>query len=129
MGRCEAVALGHGVDARGGEVGEQVAQGDVEQIITQAVDPLERAEEEDQVFDVRAVKVVGETVQRVGDRVRQVLGGKVALKVKDIVAQTADVAVLGFGEIPDEEMDLAAIFGERRGDFLAQENAGQIGDF
>ena len=104
-------------------------QGDVEQIVAQAVDPLERAEEQDQLFDVRPVEFVVEAVERVSDGVRQVLRGEVGLQLVEVIAQPRDVPVLSLGEVPDEEVDLATILGEGGGDFLAQKDAGQAGNF
>ena len=62
------------------------------------------------------------------DGMGEALAGQVALHVEEVVAQLGDVPVLRFGEVPDQQVDLAAVLGEIGGDFLAQEDARQVGD-
>ena len=129
MGRREAVAVGEAFDGRGRQPGKDVLQREVEQVITQSVDALETAEQKDHALDVAHVELLVERVKRMRDGVREVFSGEVALQVEDVLAHSGDVAVLGLGEIPHEDVDFATVLGEIGGDFLAQKHARQVSDF
>ena len=57
------------------------------------------------------------------------LGGlKIALKRENIVADDDNVGVLGLGDAPNQEMNLARILRKIRRNLLADECIGQIGN-
>ena len=54
---------------------------------------------------------------------------EVLLEFVDIALQFLDLPVAGLGDPPDEDGNAATILGKGGGDRLAQERAGQVGDF
>jgi hypothetical protein len=65
--------------------------------------------------------------ERMGHAVGQPLGAEVGGEFDDIGAQPLDLLVLRFVQVPDQEMDFAAV-GEIGGHFLAEKNVGVMRD-
>ena len=63
-----------------------------------------------------------------GHRADDVLAHQVFLQAVDVGPQFLDHAELLFVDAADEDVDLAAVFGEVGRDFIGEERAGQVGD-
>ena len=86
------------------------------------------AEEQEQALQVAAGEFLIQPVERVGHGVREVLLRQVFLQIVDILPLPLDLAVLRLIQAPDQEVDLAAVFGKKRADLLGKEDAGKLGD-
>jgi hypothetical protein len=128
VGGGEALIGGEFLDLRGGEAAEEGPEELAEEGVAEAVEALEMTEEEEEALDMAAGELLIEPVEGMCDGVGEVLGGEIFLEIVDILAEAEDIAVLGFREAPDEEVDLAMILGEPGGDLLGDEDAGEIGD-
>ena len=73
-------------------------------------------------------QAVVDGVQRVGDGTRDGSLLQVADEIKDVGPQFLDVGVLGFGDVVDEDVDLAPVFGEIGSDLLTDESPRQMRD-
>src|SRR5438105_4979764 len=85
-------------------------------------------EEENESLEVRRVELSVNAVERMGDGVRDLLGLKTSLQLKDIVANPHDIVVLCFGNVPNKNMNLARVLREIRCNLLADERVGQVLD-
>ena len=109
MSRRELMFLGQLVDLprckRADEVLRQVA----EQGIAQTIDPFKMFEEEDQPLQMRRVQFAIDAVKRVGDGMSDLRLLQITLQGEDVVANNNDIVVLGLGDAPDKQVNLARV--------------------
>ena len=119
----EVVALGQLADFFRRQGGQAAVAYLLGQRLAIAVAGLEAAEKKHEALEVLDGEKVVDVDQRMRNAVGQFLLAQIAGELIDVRPQLLDFLVLRLVEIPDEEMDFAAV-GKVGGDFLAQENVG-----
>ena len=115
-------------DGAGRQVREQFLEAAVAVGVAVAVQ-FEDAEEQQQLFKMIRCQAVVHGVQWVGDGTGDGRLLQIADKLKDVAPQSLDVGMLGFGDVVDEDVDLAPVGREIGRDLLADENPRQMRDF
>ena len=111
--------------------GRQVREDFLEAAVTVGVAvavQFEDSEEQQQLLEMIRSQPVVHGVQRVGDGTRDGSLLQVADKFKDVCPQPLDVGVLGFGDVVDEDVNLAPVFGEIGSDLLTDKGPRQMRD-
>ncbi len=126
--RPQAVALRQVLDQTAGQRAEEELHQVVGAAVVDAVEGLEAVEEDQQLLELVQGQHVVDPVERVGDRMHDVLRRQVVAQLVDVAAQGLDVAVLRLGDADRQAVDLAAVLGELDGDLLGEEGARQVGD-
>ncbi len=121
--RLDAVTVGELADFLRRERAEAAVPDFLRERLAVAVAGLEAAEEEHEPLDVLDREQAVDVDQRMRHAVRQPLLAQVSRQLIYIRAQVFDFRVLHFVEMPDEQVDLAAV-GEVGGHFLAEKNVG-----
>jgi hypothetical protein len=111
-----------------GEEGEDGLEPVVQLGVPAAVE-LEVGEEEEELLEVFDGEAVVDGPERMGEAVAEVISPEIGHQVMDIMPGLLDVPVLGFIEVINQDMGLAAILGEIGGDLFTEKGVGQAGDF
>ncbi len=125
--RFEVVAIGQLADFFRRQDGQAAVAYLLGQRLAIAVAGLEAAEEKHKALEVLDGEDLVDVDQRMRDAVGQFLRAQIARELVDVRTQVLDFLVLRLVEVPDQEMDFAAV-GKVGGDFLAQENVRVMGD-
>ncbi len=127
VGRLEVVAIGQLADFFRRERGEAAVADFLRQRLAIAVARLEAAEEQHEPLEVLDGEQLVDVDQRMRDAVRQLLLAQIGGELVDVRAQVLDFLVLRLVQVPDEQMDFAAV-GKVGGHFLAEKNVGVMRD-
>ena len=127
MGRLEPVTLGQFGDFLRRQGAKTTVAHFLGKRLAIAVAALEIAEEQHQPLNVLHREDLVDVDQGMRDAVRQALLAQVGGQLVNHRAQLLNFFVLALVQIPDEEMDLAAV-GEIGRHLLAEENVGVVGD-
>ena len=94
-----------------------------------AVDTLKMPEKEDELLQVSRRELPVDAMEGMGHGMGDRVGKKVFLKIKNIFTGGLDVAVLRFGDAPDQDGNSAFIIRKMPADFLADDHIRKMRDF
>src|SRR5207253_11043257 len=88
--------------------------------VGEAVQPLERREQQQQLLERVGIELPARAQQRMSETVRDSLARQVLGQAIDVTAALLDVLVLRGGDVPRKYVHDAAVLGKQRGDLLGK---------